>query len=743
MGFIKENLRALLHSLKNAGFPFVRQMESSDCGPACLAMVARYYGGRVAIHKLRELADTGLNGATLAGLRDAALSIGFTPKMLDLSYERLSDSVVLPCIAHLSGTHYVVVYGIGRDRVRIADPATGKEIVSRGDFLARWQKKGGPGRGSVLALAPASKIQNDGSEVEALLYLRGIFSRVSSHRQVFFQMLLGILLVGLLQLVLPMIIRLVVDRGIATKDIPIVWALISAYVALAAGAFATEFVKNEIFVFIGRTVNLCALREFALKLMRLPVSFFERRKTGDIIYRMEDIKRIENFLGISLMNAAFSVFAIVTMSVLLFTYNRMVFGIFGGVAVLHSVWMLFQIKKQKAADSLLFQGASESFSATVNILRGMSDIKSNLAEGKMLDEWAGRQKMIYDANTSRLRLMALMRAGGSFSGSLRNAAVTGFSAVSVINGEMSLGQLLAAQYIVGYLGGSLESFLYFVSSLNETRLSVERLVDVESCAEERHAGLPITSSRPVDITIDTLRYSYSRYGGRVVDSFSAVIEGGKTTAIVGESGSGKTTLLKLLSGLYSPEGGKILVGTESLDSVNLREWRAKCAVLLQDSFIFPGTILDNIALSSEFADMVAVEKSAAAAMLSDFIERLPEGYHSKLGADGVGLSQGQRQRLLLARAIYKAPDYLFLDEAMSALDAKTESEVLERLATVMSGKTIVMITHRMVTASMADRIIVMNRGQAVEVGTHSNLLAAGGPYKNLYETATSELTKKQ
>ena len=738
---MKKNLDMFAEIRRRLWFPFVQQMESSDCGAACLSMAVHYYGGSVALHKLRELSDTGLNGATLIGLRDAALSIGFAPKMLELTYERLADSVSFPCIANVSANHYVVVYGISGGKVSVADPASGKSRLPRADFLKIWQRVSSPGRGAILSLEPAGRILHDGSDARPLKYLLGIFRKVSSHKQVLFQMFLGILLVGLIQLSLPMLIRLVIDKGIAAKDIPLVWDIIAGYFALAAGAFLTEFINNEAFLFMGRAINLCALREFALKLMRLTVLFFERKKTGDIVRRMEDVKRIESFLGLSLMSAAFSLFVIPAMSVLLFIYNRNVFYVFSLASFLHSAWMLYLIKKQKYADSLMFQGASESFTATINMLRGMSDIKSNLAENKILDEWGLRQKMVYDANTSRLRLMSLMRTGGAFSSSVRNAAVTGFSAAYIIHGEMSLGQLLAAQYIVGYLGSSIETLLYFFGSLNETKLSVERLVDVDSCAEENHSGPALVSSGPGDMVLEDLRYQYSRYGAKVVDSFSAVIEKGKTLAIVGSSGSGKSTLLKMLSGLYAPSGGKITVGADSLAGVNVREWRGRCAVLLQDSFIFPGTILYNIAFSEKDENLEAAKRAAAAAMLSDFIETLPEQYNSKLGADGVGLSQGQRQRLLLARAVYKAPDYLFLDEAMSALDAETEREVLGRLRKVMAGKTMVMVTHRIATASMADKIIVMDDGKASETGTHQELLAAGGRYKKLYEASSFDPRK--
>jgi len=645
----------------------------------------------------------------------------------------------LPCIGYWNQNHFIVIYRITGKHVYVADPAQGKVKYTLTDFKKKWATKNAQGQedGVVLLLEPIAGFVAS-EEAMPDTYRSGgfepLFRYLKNYKKEIRQVFVGILLIGFLQLTLPFLTQAIVDVGIAQKNIHFIYLILFAQIMLFTGKTVVEFIRGWLLLHINTKVFISLLGDFLHKLMRLPVRFFESKITGDILQRLADHQRIEVFLTESLVNFLFSAVTIVIFSIVLAIYNHTIFFIFFGSSLLYALWVTLFLSKRKVLDYKRFEASSRNQSAILQIVNGMQDIKLNNAEFKKRGDWEKVQAVLFHCNNRSLAISQLQQAGTYFISEGKNLFISFLAAKFVIEGTLSLGEMLAIQYIIGQLSVPVEHLMQFIKTAQDALLSLNRLSEIHEEADEERpqdnlqTGFVINDS----IFLDHITFSYPGAGSQeVLSDINLVIPKGKTTAIVGMSGSGKTTLLKLLMKFYDPDKGAIRLQNTDIKHLSHSAWRTQCGVVMQDGFIFSDSILNNIAVHPEDIDQEKLHHAIQMANLSDFIAQLPLGLNTKIGPDGNGISQGQRQRILIARSIYKDPNLILFDEATNALDANNERIILEGLGDFFKGRTVVVVAHRLSTVRNADQIVVMDKGKLIETGTHDTLIAERGAYFHL------------
>lgn len=786
---------------------YYKQSESTDCGPTCLRMVAKHYSRVIPIQILRDKTQIGKEGVNLLGISEAAEAIGFRTQSVKINYDSLVKDATLPAILHWNQNHFVVLYKVKsrsffrkEEILQVADPAKGLLNYTPKEFKQHWvsHKEDGEEEGVALLLepgpafysidydAPSQLSSGKGEGIEDNLSFKNIFSYVSPHRKLVFQLFLGLGFSSLLQFFLPFLTQSVVDTGVNTGNIHFVYIVLLAQLALFAGRLAVEFVRSWILLHISTRINLSILTDFLIKLMKLPVSFFDSKKTGDIMQRMSDHSRIESFLTGSSLSVLFSLLNLLVFSVVLAVFNLYIFVVFAIASVLYSLWVTTFLKKRKQLDFKRFEIASKEQSAVIQLVQGMQEIKLNGVEKPMRWGWERLQAGLFKLSMKGLSLNQWQQSGAFFINEGKNILITFLSAKAVIDGQMTLGAMLAVQYIIGQLNSPIEQLIGFVQSWQNAKISMDRLNEIHSLEEEepinktfsyelptsfarqiaggKNQTMEISGNNSIDkiseedtiqlpdisesiqyenasIQFRDLTFTYPGAGNEpVLKGINLSIPKGKTTAIVGVSGSGKTTLLKLLLKFYQPQKGEIYLtnnkGGEdgsniSLESISHRTWRAHCGVVMQESYIFSDTIARNIAVASEKIDMKRLWHAAKVANIKGFIESLPLGFNTKIGSEGNGVSMGQRQRILIARAVYRDPDFIFFDEATNSLDANNERTIIDNLDSFFKGRTVIIVAHRLSTVKHADQIVVLNKGVIAERGTHQELVNLKGEYFEL------------
>lgn len=718
-------------------FPFFRQLDAMDCGPTCLRMIAKYYGKTYSLQSLREKSYITREGVSLLGISDAAEKIGFRTLAAKIPFDQLKEEAPTPFIAHWRQQHFIVVYGFKKNKVQVVDPAYGHVSYTKKEFLDGWlsSKEKGDETGVVLLLETTPEFY--AIKEEAKLNKTGfgfLLYYLLPYKKFLFQLGLGMLAGSLLQLLFPFLTQSIVDVGIRNQDISFINLILIAQLMLFLSRTFVEFIRSWILLHLGTRINISIVSDFLIKLMKLPLSFFDTKMIGDLLQRIGDHRRIENFLTSSTLNIIFSLFNLVVFGIVLAFYDMLIFTIFLAGSALYVVWILVFMKRRRTLDFKLFDQMANNQSTLIQLISGMQEIKLHNSEKQKRWKWERVQAKLFKVNIKSLALNQYQQVGSSFINEIKNIFITFLAAKAVIDGEITLGMMLAIQYIIGQLNAPIVQLVGFVHAYQDAKISLERLGEIHNKEDEEEdsAGKVTIFPEDMSLKVDDLSFHYEGpHAEKVLDSVSLEIPAGKITAIVGASGSGKTTLLKLLLKFYEPSGGAIKLGDIKLSNYSNRLWREKCGAVLQDGFIFSESIASNIAVSDEFVDKEKLLYSVKVANIQEFIESLPLGYNTKIGGDGHGLSQGQKQRLLIARAVYKNPEYLFFDEATNALDANNERVIMENLNQFFYGRTVVVVAHRLSTVKNADQIIVLDKGKIIERGSHQELAKGKGAYYHL------------
>ncbi len=721
-------------------FPHFSQHDAMDCGPACLRMVAAFHGRFFSLEGLRQRAHLNREGVSLLGISEAAEALGLRSTGVMVSFEELTTAP-LPCIVHWNQQHFVVVYGFkskkGNTLVEVADPAGGKQRYTQEEFCRCWisSQTDEQAIGIALLLEPTPEFYAQEGERVNRRGFAFLFNYIRPYRNFITQVVIGLVVGSLLQLVLPFLTQSIVDVGIATNDLSYIWLVLIAQLMLMISSTATDFIRGWILLHLGTRVNIALISDFLIKLMRLPMGYFDTKMTGDILQRINDHSRIQHYLTNSSLNVVFSAFTLIIFSLVLLLYNFSIFGIFVVGSALYFAWVWLFMKRRAALDHKNFALQSANQSNLIQLVNGMQEIRLNGCEQQKRWEWERVQARMFKLRIRGLALAQYQDSGGVLINQTKNLLITAFVAKLVIDGSMTLGMMLAVQYIIGQLNSPIDQLISFMRESQDAKLSLERLSEIHEKADEEstlHPGVQeIPAGQPIELHNIVFGYDTTRMGEPVIRGINLYIPAGKQTAIVGSSGSGKTTLVKLMLGFYPLLHGEIRVGNHRLDTYSQREWRKKCGVVMQDGFIFSDTIARNIAPGDERIDKEKLLHAAQIANITEYIESLPLGYNTKIGQEGVGLSQGQKQRILIARAVYKDPEVVFLDEATNALDTNNERVIMQQLEQFLNGRTSVVVAHRLSTVRNADQIVVLDKGTIVEQGTHEELLKSGGAYYRL------------
>ncbi len=716
-------------------FPFYKQPDQMDCGPTCLRMIAKHYGKNIRLQRIRDLSGINREGVSLLGISEAAEKIGFRTQGAKLTLAQLQE-IDLPCIIHWNQNHFVILYAIKKGIYHVADPAKGLIKYTKDEFYSNWISvhNNGSSQGIGLMLSPTPQFYEQEGDKKEILDFGFLLRYLYRYKQLVIQLFVGLGIGSLLQLIVPFLTQSVVDIGINTRNLNFIYIVLIAQTMLFLGRMSVDFIRSWILLHISTRVNISILTDFLIKLMKLPMSFFDTKMTGDIMQRMNDQKRIESFLTGSTLTTIFSMFNLVVFTIVLAYYNINILFIFLVSSVLYTSWVIAFLKKRRALDFKRFDVSSKNQSSIVQLIGGMQEIKLNNCERQKRWEWEHLQAGLFRFNVKSLSLGQIQQAGAFFINEGKNILITFLVAKSVIDGQLTLGGMMAIQYIVGQVNSPIEQLLSFIQQLQDAKISLERLNEIHEMEDEEPVEKNFLHELPSQqtISINNLHFTYPGAGNEpVLKGINLTIAEGKTTAIVGMSGSGKTTILKLLLRFYQPQKGDVKVGATYLEQLGFGFWRNQCGVVMQDGYIFSDTIAKNIAVADEYPDMTKLQHAISVANINDLIDSLPLGLHTKIGAEGNGISQGQKQRILIARAVYKDPSYIFFDEATNALDANNELVIMENLEEFFKGRTVVVVAHRLSTVKNADHIVVLDKGQIIEEGNHAELTRNKGAYFHL------------
>ncbi|SEJ69869.1 ATP-binding cassette, subfamily B [Dyadobacter koreensis] len=714
-------------------YSFIKQRDEKDCGPTCLKNIFKSFGKNFSIQLLRDRCGINRQGASLVGLSAAAESLECRTLITRISFNKLS-AVSLPVIVKWNDHHFVVVYQISKGRVIVSDPAFGKVVHSKADFLSDWAAA--DGLGTVLMIEPTPKFFQLES-VKDGLSLKYFFSYFFSQKKHLYQVLFGGLSTLLLQFLLPFLTQSVVDVGIKNQDLSFIQLIFIAQIVLFLSRTAIDFIRGWIFLYMGGKIGLAILTDFLIKLTSLPISFFNVKTIGDLFQRIGDHRRIESFISSATVGSFFSFLNLIVFGAVLAMYSMHIFAIFFAGSALYLAWVLPFMKSRKALDYKSFKTNSDNQNSLYQLITGIQEIKLNNIEREKRWDWERSQLLVLNNTAKSLRLIQYQQIGGGIINEFKNLIISYIAAKQVVDGDISLGMMISIQYMIGQLNVPISQMISLLQSYQDAKISMDRLNEIHMHASEPSNEFQLQKiPKKGDLTICNLDFSFdANLQNKVLADVSFVIPRNKITAIVGGSGSGKTSLLKLILKFYEPNSGSIKIGDINLENIDIKAWRNSCGVVLQDSFIFSDTLIYNITLTDE-VDHELLNRILEFTNIKEFLSTLQYGMKTKIGSGGHSLSQGQRQRILIARALYKNPDFLFLDEATNALDSTNEAIVIDSLKNEFKANTIIMVAHRLSTVRYADQIIVLDSGRIVESGTHDSLMTEMGNYYQLFLNQT-------
>ncbi len=728
-------------------FPHYKQYDEMDCGPTCLRIICKFYGKDYSLEYLRSLSFTNRTGTSMLALSKASEKLGFRPTAIKISFADLIEVSPLPCIAFWNQSHYVVVYKIKKDKIYVSDPAHGLLTFTKQEFLKGWAAAEESGIVLSLEVTPDFKKTNDVRTSSSEKGLASMFAYLTSHKKKMIQIVACLIVASALQLIFPVLTQRMVDVGIHNRDIDFIYMILFAQLMVFLGKTTIDFFRSYILLHVSTRINIHMLTDFFVKLMRLPLGYFDTKMVGDTLQRINDHKRIENFLTSGALNTIFSFINLLIFGIVLGIYNTTIFFVFLLGSVLYILWILAFMKKRAALDYKMFHQLTANQEKNYELIIGMQEIKLHNAEQKKRWQWEMLQVKLLKLNVKTLSLRQVQTGGATILNELKNIIILFLAAKLVVEKEISLGVMLSISYIIGQLNSPILQLIEFLQSYQDTRLSLARINEIQLMKDEMQADANtefIINTADIVLENCSFKYDASPFAKNVLDNITTTIPANKITAIVGSSGSGKTSLLKLLLKFYEPTSGSITIGNNNFNDLPNNTWRDKCGVVMQEGFIFNDTIENNIAVGDDSPPFSTcgegqglrlvtsrLEDAAKTANIFEFIQALPLGFKTKIGGNGMGISTGQKQRILIARAIYKNPDILFFDEATSALDANNEKIITENLNAIFTNKTVIIIAHRLSTVKNADNIIVLHEGKIIEEGKHDVLIKQKGFYYDL------------
>ena len=721
-------------------FKCIIQSDSMMCGITCLQMVCKHFGREVSLRTLSKLCVATSEGVSMLGVNEAANKLGLRTMCARTDFDTLSKAT-LPCVLHWNQNHFVVLYKVRKGRIfYVADPGKGLVKYNLEEFGKHWVSTASQGeeKGIAMFLEPtlefySHKVDNEEEDGSPRSF-QFLFGYIKQYRKYFGQIVLGLLVGSLLQLILPFLTQSIVDVGIKNQNIGFIWLILLGQLMLTISRTAIDFIRRWLLLHISLRINISLVSDFFIKLLKLPMSFFDTKLMGDLMQRMGDHSRVNTFLTQQTLSIVFSLFTFVVFSIVLLSYNWLIFAIFMLGSLLYGGWLALFLRRRKVLDYELFEQQAINNNKTYEFITSMQEIKLQDCEQRRRWEWEDVQADLFNVQMKSLKLQQTQEAGSIFINELKNIVITVVAATAVIHGQLTLGMMLAVQYIIGQLNSPVEQLMSFFYSVQDVKISLERINEIHRMDDENGKQGLETSVKEEDkgIDLENVNFKYDPHALKtIIDDVSLTIPKGKVTAIVGASGSGKTTLIKLMLGYYPVLRGQITIGGTDVNTLNKKWWRRQCGVVMQDGVIFSESIARNIAVDDEEIDKQRLQTAAEIACIHDYVMGLPLKYNTKIGRDGVGLSQGQKQRILIARAVYKNPDYIFLDEATNSLDANNERMIVEHLDEFYKGKTVVIVAHRLSTVKNADQIVVLDKGKVVEIGNHEELTAKRGAYYNL------------
>lgn len=720
----------------------IMQHDSMQCGAACLLSVCHFYGrSGMSLEQMTEMCGVGRDGVSIYDLNKAARRLGFETLCAKLTLSDLLD-ITLPCILFWNASHFVVLFEARGGRYVIGDPALGVVERSEAEVSQAWlaaDDDDGVLRGVVLGLSPTDDFSCGGDCGVQSLSLRkslpSLWTYVRPHRWCIAQLAAGLAFGCVVQLILPFLSQAVVDVGVGLRDVGSLWTLVIAQMALMLGRAAAGFVRSWILLRIGTRVNIAMVSDFLAKLMRLPMTFFDKKLTGDILQRMGDYSRVRDFFTSQALDALFALSSVAVFAFVLGCYSLRLFAVFLVGSLAHAAWLSFFMRRRRVLDYELFRRQALCSNKTLECVSSLHEVKLQGCGARRRAEWEASQEALVSTQAQSLALSQRQEAGSVVIAEGKNIVMTLCSATAVMSGDMTMGMMLATQFIAGQLVSPIERLTRFAYAAQDVRVSLERILSVSRMPDEddgRNASpVDVDWRLGVEFRHVSFAYSPSECGHPAVDDVSLYFPSGKVTAIVGASGSGKSTLIKLLLGFFEPQEGDVSVGGVELSSLPMEWWRGQCGIVMQDGVIFSDSVARNIAMADDEPDMRRVREAARLACADGFISDLHAAFETKIGAEGQQLSKGQAQRILLARAVYRNPSLLILDEATNSLDTVSERRIVDNLASFCAGRTTIVIAHRLSTVRNADNIIVMSGGRVVERGTHNELAKLHGYYYEL------------